>query len=526
MFESSTQRSASVPAGVLRVLLDSVDVESVLDGALLASFLRPPVYAAVPIPPVRPVVVHGPVAGWDVDAGSVTPDAAVDALVAVQAQVARLQAQEAALLVRAAGATRVVRDVLVEDVDPATGLPCGERDPRVVPLVDEVVEEIAAALHRSPDQVRGQVHTARLLHGPLHRTWDVLAAGRITLGHATAIAEQAARMLAAPLGADPDADLVFAQACDALQDRVLPYAPTETVPEVRSRARRVIVSIDPDGAADRRRRAKLHVDVVGRVLDDGLALIEATLPVLDAQTILATVDATARAAIADGTVDQLGLGADATLGQVRAAVFTRLLRDGHAGGSGTGSGRVRVEVGVLVDAATLAGITPNGSVSVTVGGQATDASRDDLIRLLTDPATDATFRRLVTDPLTGALVDYGKNTYKASGLLRKWRETEDQHCTHPGCTRPSIRCDVDHTIDFHAGGRTTRANTKLRCRRHHNAKTLGGWRIENTDPVGGSYDVVSPTGRRYRHHPVRLMPEPPPPPRPATTPPDHEPPPF
>ena len=522
MFESVTKRSTSAPAGVLRVLLDSVDVESVVDGALLASFLRPRVDSSVP---ALPAAIAGPVAGWEVDTGSVTPDAAVDALVAVQAQVARLHAAEAALLVRAAGATRLVRDVLVEDVDPATGLPCGERDPRVVPLVDEVVEEIAAALRRSPDQVRGQVHTARLLHGPLHRTWDVLAAGRVTLGHATAIAEQAARMLAAPLGADPDADLVFAQACDALQDRVLPHAGTETVTECRGRARRVVVAIDPDGAADRRRRAKLHVDVVGRVLDDGLALIEAVLPVLDAQTILATVDATARAAIADGTVDQLGLGADATLGQVRAAVFTRLLRDGHAGGSGTDSGRVRVEVGVLVDAATLAGITPNGSVSVTVGGQATDASRDDLIRLLLDPSTDPSFRRLVTDPLTGALVDYGKNSYKATRLLRKWRETEDQHCTHTGCTRPAARCDVDHTVDFHHGGRTTRANTKLRCRRHHNAKTFSGWRIEYTDPVSGSYDVVSPAGRRYRHHPVRLMPEPPPPRR-QQPPPDLEPPPF
>ena len=525
MFESSTQRSTSAPAGVLRELLDSVDVESVVDGAMLASFLRPPVVASVPVQPVRPVVVHGPVAGWEVDPGSVTPDAAVDALVAVQSQRARLDAAEVALLVRAAGATRIVRDVLVEDRGP-DGEPLHDRDPRVVPLVDEVVEEIAAALHRSPDQVRGQVHTARLLHGPLHRTWDALAAGRITGAHATAIADQAARMLASPLGADPDADVVFAQACDALQDRVLPYAPTETVPEVRSRARRVIVSIDPAGAAARRRRAKLHCDVRGYALDDGLAVIEATLPVLDAQTILATVDATARAAIADGTVDQLGLGPDATLGQVRAAVFTRLLRDSHAGGSDASSGRVRVEVGVLVDAATLAGITPNGPVSVTIGGQPTDASREELLALLTDPAVHASFRRLVTDPLTGALVDRGANTYQASRSLRAWLTARDVTCTHPGCTRPAVRCDVDHTIDFHHGGRTTRANTKLRCRRHHNAKTLGGWRIEYTDPVSGSYEVVSPAGRRYRHHPVRLMPEPPPPPPPATTPHDLEPPPF
>ncbi len=178
--------------------------------------------------------------------------------------------------------------------------------------------------------------------------------------------------------------------------------------------------------------------------------------------------------------------------------------------AGTGTARVKVEVGVLIDAATLAGITPNGPVMATVGGQSTDASRDDLIRFLLDPSTDAVLRRLVTDPLTGALVDYGRNTYTASSLLRKWREAADQHCTQPGCLRPAARCDVDHTVDYADGGRTTRANTKLRCRRHHNGKTLGGWRIEDPHP-DGSCTVISPAGRRYRHQPPRLMPETPPP---------------
>ncbi len=452
-----------------------------------------------------------------VDLSGMTADAAVDALVAVQAEVARLHAVETGLLVRAAGRTRVVREVLVEDRGP-DGLPLHDRDARVVPMIDEAVDEIAAALHRPVGVVQGQLHVARLLHGPLRATRDALAAGRITLGHATVIADQAARLLAAPLGTDPDADLVFADACGALQDRVLPWATRETVTECRSRARRVVTAIDPAGAAARRRRAKLHIDVTAKVLDDGLALFEAVMPVLEAQAVLAAVDTAARAAVTDGTVEALGLGADATLGQVRAAVFARLMR---------GEGNVKVEVGVLIDVATLAGITPNGPVCATVGGQQTDASREDLIRFLTDPGTDAVLRRLVTDPLTGALVDYGKNTYTATGLLRKWRETADQHCTQPGCLRPAARCDVDHTVDFADGGRTTRANTKLRCRRHHNAKTHGHWRIEDPEP-DGSCTVVSPAGRRYRHEPARLMPETPPPRPPAEPPPadpdDHEPP--
>lgn len=53
----------------------------------------------------------------DVDPATLSADEALDALAAVQEQVARLQAIEIELLVRAAGATRVVRDVLVEDTD-------------------------------------------------------------------------------------------------------------------------------------------------------------------------------------------------------------------------------------------------------------------------------------------------------------------------------------------------------------------------------------------------------------------------
>ncbi len=501
------------PSGV--ALLRGLDRRSEVELALCVGLLREAAAERTDDP--VPVVVHGPVAAWEADPAGMTADAAIDSLVAVQAARARLDAAENALLVRAAGRTQVVREVLVEDVDPATGLPFHERDPRIVPMIDEAVDEIAAALHRPVGVVQGQLHVARLLHGPLRATRDALAAGRITLGHATVIADQAARLLAAPLGTDPDADLVFADACAALQDRVLPWAPRETVTECRGRARRVVTAIDPAGAAARRRRAKLHIDVTAKALDDGLALFEAVMPVLEAQAVLAAVDTAARTAISTGTVEALGLGADATLGQVRAAVFSQLMR---------GEGNVRVEVGVLIDAATLAGITPNGPVYATVGGQPTDASRDDLIRFLLDPTTDATFRRLVTDPLTGALVDYGKNTYAASSLLRRWREAADQHCTHPGCTRPAVRCDVDHTVDYADGGRTTRANTTLRCRRHHNGKTHGGWRIENPDPVTGAHDVISPAGRRYHHEPARLMPETPPPVRPQPPAPDDEDPPF
>lgn len=439
------------------------------------------------------------------DPGALAPDAALDALVAVQEHRARLDALEAELLVRAAGATQVVRDVLIEGTDPATGLPVHGREPRSISFIDEVIDEIACALHRPLGVVQQQVHVARLLHGPLARTRAMLAAGRITYVHAAAICEQAFRLATGPLGVDPDGDLVFAAACDELQDRVLPHVAAETSVECRARARRVVVSIDPAGAAARRRRARVHCGVTARALDDGLALVEAVLPALEAAAVIARIDAEALAAVTTGEVDHLGLGCDPSIGQVRAAVFARLIRDAGQGGDGADTGpSLTVEVGVLVDAATLTGLTPDGPVWVAVAGQRADACRADLLELLGRPGVDASFRRLVTDPATGALVDRGARSYRATAALRAWLEARDQRCTHPGCTRPARRCDVDHAVDFHEGGPTTRANARLRCRRHHNAKTHGNWQVHGAAD-DGSYDLISPAGRHYRHAPEPVV---------------------
>jgi hypothetical protein len=460
------------------------------------------------------------------DPSSLSADEALSALVALQAHRSRIDAMEVDLLVRSAGAARVVRDVLVDD-DNATGGSAAAGTGRVLHLVDEVVDEIACALHRSHQQMQGQVQHARLLHGPLARTRAALAAGSITLAHASAVAQQASRLAAGPLGSDPDADLVLALACDRLQDRVLPYAGAETPSQCRSRARRAVVAIDAAGEAARRRRARRGCDVSAYGIDDGLAIIEARLPLAQAARVIATVDDRARALAADGTTTdpawlQLhGLDPDATLGQLRAAAFADLFTAAHAPANGLG-----VEVQVLIDAATLVGLDPDGSAWLQVGSGAAEAmGREDLLRLLADPDAHPTLRRLVTDPPTGALIDRGAHRYPISGSLAAWITARDVTCRFPGCTRRAARCDVDHAEDFTDGGPTTVANTGALCRRHHNRKTHAGWQITDSRP-DGSCTFTSPAGRRYRHSPVDLPPAPQPPPPPTPPPPDEVLPPF
>ena len=54
----------------------------------------------------------------------------------------------------------------------------------------------------------------------------------------------------------------------------------------------------------------------------------------------------------------------------------------------------------------------------------------------------------------------------------------DLTCRAPGCDRPAVDCDLDHTIPYSQGGLTHPSNLKCLCRQHHLLKTFWGWRDE------------------------------------------------
>jgi hypothetical protein len=430
-----------------------------------------------------------------IDPADLTADEALTALQELQRARGQVDALEAELLVRAAGATRVVRDVLVESAD-------DDRPPRRVTMVDEVVDEIAAVLHRPVSSVQQSLGTARLLHGPLRATRTALAEGHITLDHARAIASQADRMLALPLGADPRCDEDFVRKCGLLEGRSLPHARRETAVETRQRARRVVASIDASGARMRRQRARCTRDVQSWGEDDGLGVVMARLAATDAAWVTGLVESHARAHADDGSLD---VSPDATWGEVRSAAFLDLLRRPTAA-PGQPATAPSVEIQVVIDLSTLVGLTPDLPASLAVGSSSHClVDRDDVVALMGDPGTPVWLRRLVRDPLTGALVDRGAHRYAATPELVSWLVARDITCRHPGCTRRASTCDVDHVVDYRAGGATTRANTRMRCRRHHNRRTHGGWRIEDARE-DGSCTMVSPRGYRFPLPPPDVSP--------------------
>jgi hypothetical protein len=63
-------------------------------------------------------------------------------------------------------------------------------------------------------------------------------------------------------------------------------------------------------------------------------------------------------------------------------------------------------------------------------------------------AHDATWRRLLTDPHSGMLTDYGRHTYVPPVALADFVRARDQYCVFPGCNVPATKCDLDHRVPF------------------------------------------------------------------------------
>ncbi|OBJ06789.1 HNH nuclease [Mycobacterium sp. 1482292.6] len=117
---------------------------------------------------------------------------------------------------------------------------------------------------------------------------------------------------------------------------------------------------------------------------------------------------------------------------------------------------------------------------------------------------------LIANPLTSPVEAL---RYQPSAALERAVRCRDLTCRFPGCSRPAMACDLDHTVPFNhqdptAGGRTTAENLKCLCRQHHRLKTFGGWHDEQL--ADGTVVWTSPSGRIYRTSPTGadLFPQP------------------
>jgi hypothetical protein len=165
----------------------------------------------------------------------------------------------------------------------------------------------------------------------------------------------------------------------------------------------------------------------------------------------------------------------------------------------TGSTNVSIQIRVIVPLDALRGDSDEPAELAGYGPITAAQARE----LAADPSS--TWRRLVTDPLSGAILDYGTTRYRPPPEMAERVITRSQYCQFPGCRVPAHRCDLDHNEPFdpvNDTGHTSDANLGPKCRPHHRLKGMRGWSVFQYED--GSIEWITPTGHRYHVEPPPL----------------------
>jgi Domain of unknown function (DUF222)/HNH endonuclease len=306
-------------------------------------------------------------------------------------------------------------------------------------------EEIAALTHVPAGLTTDKVALGEQVGRALPLTWEALDRGEITLRHVTRLADVLA---GCPL-----------RLALEVEGRLVPVAVEHgwTPQRLANEAGRALITLDPDGAADRADSAKQAADVTlfpgrnetGSLVADGDAV---TL-----HRIMATINARAEQVGADSVGVPIGLRrfnalAELVLGEEQAR-------------------RPQVETILTMDITTWLGLNRSPGEMCGFGPISADTA--------CELARDGAFRRMLTDPLTGHSLDLGRRRYRPSAELRRFIRHRDRTCRFPGCERDARRADIDHVVEWDLEGATRPNNLQVLCRRHHTLKTKKIWRIDH-----------------------------------------------
>ncbi|MGP5072500.1 DUF222 domain-containing protein [Arthrobacter rhombi] len=143
----------------------------------------------------------------------------------------------------------------------------------------------------------------------------------------------------------------------------------------------------------------------------------------------------------------------------------------------------------------VAELTPGAPLPTILGGGPID--QQSAARLM---VAARSWWRVITDPLTGAVVKFGQRRYRPTAAQRAILQFRDGSCTTPGCTGSGRTCEIDHTQEWQHGGGTDIANLRLGCKRCHRLKSLGLLEVEQR--AGGTILVTSLFGTRRVGYPA------------------------
>ncbi len=416
------------------------------------------VAAALLAPPGADVIA----ALENVDRMALRDSARVDLLVAWERQSSWVVARSQVLLAAVGDAAETAAHRSLESDDP-----------------DELAlrsahAEIGAALRLDDTSAGNRLATARTLACVLPNVHAVLEAGEISLRHAQAIIDATSSL--EPFKAR------------AVAEKVLSRARHQTVGQMRRCLRRAVLAADPEAATHRVRKAHAERSLNWWPLEDGMAELRLIASATDVMAVYNAAHSLAKKAKAAGP--KRGREGWLPMDALRSDALVHLA-------AGGGELPQPVAVNVTIDLPTLLGLQDNPAELAGYGPLPAPLAR----RL----AADGRWRRLVCDPLTGALLDLGRNSYRPSDQLARFVKTRDRTCVFPTCNRAAQQCETDHDRPFRphdpGGGRTERTNLHSRCVNHHTLKHKPGW-IPRVDPATGKTSWTSPLNRQYTVEPV------------------------
>lgn len=353
-------------------------------------------------------------------------------------------------------------------------------------------DEVGLALRLSRPAAANRLAVATIVVEELPATLAGWEAGRLDGSKVRAICDTA--------------DQLPPETWPRLEARVLGRAPEQTLALLRRSLARAVLALDPQGA--QRRHQDQHRDrrVVMTPEPDGMASLWALLTAPDATAITTHLGELARS---------LGAADERSMDARRADLLVDLLTGRRCAGPGCGAdprppGKPLVQVTVPIT--TLMGLDEAPGELAGYGPIPAPLARD--------IAAGGTWRRLLTDPVSGTLLDYGRTTYRPPTALADHVRARDVTCRSPICTQPASRTDLDHTLAWDDGGHTAHTNLYGGCRHDHRCKTHApGWSVTQHDDARITW--TTPTGHHYTSHPHDYRPNPATPPES-----DPDPPPF
>ena len=404
---------------------------------------------------------------FTIDPFDLPAPARIDYLSALERQMSWLQAMMQRAIVAVAGEEGSKSDDIFTGVDDA------ER------------EDVAAALRMSTGTAQIRIDVARTLVNHLPNVCSALAMGEISPAHATVIARESASAIRDGMG---PAHIY------SIEQSALAYAEFHTPTQVANKVRTTIAKLAPEPFEEIAERARdtRRVSCFREV--DGLSTIVAILPAEDAQIVMKAIENFIHAQVTTettGTDDsEVTLGQHRSMDMKRADALTSLatwsLQQSTAD---VKLHRRPVTVNVTVDLPTLLGLAENPGQLAGYGAIPASVARA--------LASDGKWQRFITDPQTGTLLDYGRESYEPPQALVDFLIARDRTCRFPGCRHSAARADLDHAQSWESGGETSAANLGALCRRHHRLKTHGGWKLVShsdgactwTSPLGKIYEV-------------------------------------